>query len=115
VARPTRIELGEQERSELVGIARAEKRPWQEVRCAQIILHAPEELKDKPRASRPRRFPPEQVAAVKAVACELPVRYGFPLSRFSRVEFQRLLIELTVRQASASTIWRWLHDDALKA
>ena len=27
-------------------------------------------------------FPPEQVAAVKAVACELPVRYGLPLSRF---------------------------------
>ena len=28
-------------------------------------------------------FPPEQVAAVKAVACELPIRYGLPLSRFS--------------------------------
>ena len=59
-------------------------------------------------------FPPERVAAVKAVACELPIRYGLPLSRFSRTELHRLVIELAVTGASASTIWRWLHDDALK-
>jgi hypothetical protein len=59
-------------------------------------------------------FPPEQVAAVKAVACELPIRYGLPLSRFSRIELHRLVIELAVSEASASTIWRWLHDDALR-
>ena len=41
-------------------------------------------------------FPPEQVAAVKAVACELPVRYGLPLGRFSRTELYRLVIELAV-------------------
>ena len=51
---------------------------------------------------------------MKAVACELPVRYGLPLSRFSRTELHRLVIELSVCEASASTIWRWLHDDALK-
>ena len=73
-----------------------------------------EGLKDKPRAGRPRRFPPEQVAAVKAVACELPVRYGLPLGRFSRTELYRLVIELAVTDASASTIWRWLHEDAIK-
>jgi hypothetical protein len=59
-------------------------------------------------------FPPDQVAAVKAVACELPIRYGLPLSRFSRTEPRRLVIELAVADASASTVWRWLHDDALK-
>ena len=52
--------------------------------------------------------------AVKAVACELPIRYGLPLSRFSRTELHQLVIELAVSEASASTIWRWLHDDALK-
>ena len=58
--------------------------------------------------------PREQVAAVKAVACELPVRYGLPLGRFSRTELYRLVIELAVTDASASTIWRWLHEDAIK-
>ena len=29
-------------------------------------------------------FPPEQVAEVKALACELPKTHGLPLSRFSR-------------------------------
>ena len=58
--------------------------------------------------------PPEQVAAVKAVACELPARYGLPLGRFSRTELYRLVIELAVTDASASTIWRWLHEDAIR-
>jgi DDE superfamily endonuclease len=59
-------------------------------------------------------FPPEQVAEVKAIACELPAAHGRPLSRFSRTELHRLVIERGVCDASASTIWRWLHDDAIK-
>jgi DDE superfamily endonuclease len=59
-------------------------------------------------------FPPQQVAEVKAVACELPATHGLPLSRFSRAELHRLVIERGVTDASASTIWRWLHDDAIK-
>jgi hypothetical protein len=59
-------------------------------------------------------FPPQQVAEVKAIACELPLAHGLPLSRFSRVELHRLVIERGVTDASASTIWRWLHEDAIK-
>jgi hypothetical protein len=44
----------------------------------------------------------------------LPVTHGVPLSRFSRTELHRLVIERGVTEASASTIWRWLHDDAIK-
>jgi hypothetical protein len=59
-------------------------------------------------------FPPEQVAEVKAVACELPATHGVPLSRFSRTELHRLVVERGVTAASASTIWRWLAEDAIK-
>jgi hypothetical protein len=59
-------------------------------------------------------FPPEQVAEVKAIACELPRTHQLPLSRFSRVELHRLVIERGATEASASTIWRWLHEDAIK-
>jgi hypothetical protein len=51
---------------------------------------------------------------VKALACELPATRGLPLSRFSRTELHRLVVERGLSEASASTIWRWLHDDALK-
>jgi hypothetical protein len=74
-------------------------------------------LKDSPtnRARAARAvFPPEQVAEVKALACELPGTHGLPLSRFSRTELHRLVIERGVSEASASTIWRWLCEDALK-
>ena len=59
-------------------------------------------------------FPPEQVAEVKAIACELPVTLGLPLSRFTRTELHRLVIERGVTDASATTIWRWLAEDAIK-
>lgn len=51
---------------------------------------------------------------MKALACELPATHGLPLGCFSRTELHRLVIERGVTAASASTIWRWLHDDALK-
>ena len=59
-------------------------------------------------------FPPEEVAQVKAVACELPNALGVPISRFSRAELHRLVVERGVTEASAATIARWLAEDALK-
>ncbi len=59
-------------------------------------------------------FPPQQVAQVKAIACELPRDLGVPLSRFSRAELHRLVIERAVCDASASTIARWLAEDAIR-
>src|SRR5881409_775474 len=59
-------------------------------------------------------FPPEQIAEVKAIACALPRTQGVPLSRFSRAELHRLVIERGACEASASTIARWLAEDALK-
>lgn len=59
-------------------------------------------------------FPPEQVAEVTAIACELPASSGLPLSRYSRTELHRLVIERGITDASATTIWRWLHDAAIK-
>jgi hypothetical protein len=51
---------------------------------------------------------------VKAIACSLPRSQGVPLSRFSRAELHRLVIERGVCEASAATIARWLREDALK-
>jgi hypothetical protein len=54
------------------------------------------------------------VAEVKAIACEVPATHGLPLGRFTRTELHRLVIERGVTDASATTIWRWLHEDAIK-
>jgi hypothetical protein len=48
------------------------------------------------------------------MACELPATHGVPLSRFSRAELHRLVVERGLTDASASTIWRWLSEDAIK-
>ena len=58
-------------------------------------------------------FPPEQVAEVKAVACEPPSQ-GAPLSRRSVADVHRLTVERGIADASVSTIVRWLREDAIK-
>jgi hypothetical protein len=63
----------------------------------------------------PRSFPPEQVAHVKAIACELPAKHGRPLSRFSLSEIvAAVLADDTIAQIGRTTIWRILHQDGLR-
>jgi hypothetical protein len=59
-------------------------------------------------------FPPEQIAEVKAVACEPPAQQGVALSRRSVADVHRLVIERGIVDASVSTIVRWLHQDAIR-
>jgi transposase len=72
-------------------------------------------LADRDRPGRPPRFTPMQVAEVKAMACQLPVESGVPLSRWTGPE----LADEAVRRGlldtvSAATVRRWLADDVLK-
>ncbi|MER7836915.1 helix-turn-helix domain-containing protein [Streptomyces sp. NPDC096040] len=72
-------------------------------------------MADRRRSGRPARFTPGQVAEAKALACQLPAETGVPLSRWSCSE---PAAELTARQItdsiSASTVRRWLRQDALR-
>lgn len=63
----------------------------------------------------PPFFPPRVIAEVKALACQLPVQLGLPLSRFSRSELRRFVLEQgIVAEISGTTIWRWLSEDAIR-
>jgi hypothetical protein len=60
-------------------------------------------------------FPPQVMVEVKALACELPYIHGIPLSRFSINDIrQEVLARGIVAQISGSTLWRWLHSDAIR-
>jgi transposase len=72
-------------------------------------------LADRKRTGRPARFTAVQVAEVKALACQLPAHTGAPLSRWSCPELARQAAALGIAESvSASTVRRWLHQDALK-
>jgi len=79
-------------------------------------LGIPECLQDKPRSGRPPVYSPQQVVGVKAIACELPAKYDLPLSRFSIAEITAYAVDQGVvpEEISPTTIWRWLHQDALR-
>lgn len=52
---------------------------------------------------------------VKALACELPATHGQPLSRWSVDELTRHVCQSgLVANLSHSTLWRWLHEDAIR-
>ncbi|MEV0424842.1 IS630 family transposase [Streptosporangium canum] len=72
-------------------------------------------LADRKRSGRPPSFTALQTAQVKALACQLPAETGAPLSRWSCPELAREAVARHIAPAlSASTVRRWLHEDAIK-
>ncbi len=71
--------------------------------------------KNVPDRVAPGLFPPELVVQVKALACELPTQHDVPLSRWSLDELTRHVCQSgLVAQLSQTTLWRWLHEDAIR-
>src|ERR1019366_8400974 len=63
----------------------------------------------------PGLFPPDLVVQIKALACELPAKHGLPLSRWSTDDLVRQIRQSgLVASISGSTLWRWLHEDAIR-
>jgi transposase len=94
-----------------LGVGLDTVRKWRRRFCQQGV----DGLTDRPRSGRPRRFAPVVVAEVKALACALPAETGTPLSRWSCPELAREAVHRGItEQVSASTIRRWLAEDALK-
>src|SRR5712664_799942 len=71
--------------------------------------------KNVPDRVAPGLFPRELVVQVKALACELPAQHDVPLSRWSLAELSRHVCQSgLVAQLSQTTLWRWLHEDAIR-
>src|SRR3990172_8288295 len=65
--------------------------------------------------SPPGFSPPEVVVQVKALACELPSKFGVPLSRWSTQDLAAQVRQSgLVASVSGITVCRWLHEDAIR-
>lgn len=63
----------------------------------------------------PGLFPPDLIVQVKAWACELPATHDLPLSRWSTTDLAREVCQSgLIASISGSTLWRWLHQDAIR-
>ena len=52
---------------------------------------------------------------IKALACEMPAVRGLPLARFSCADIAREAQHCgIVARISDTTVWRWLHEDAIR-
>jgi len=78
-------------------------------------LSAVQCLEDRPRSGRPAKFTPLAVSQIKAVACERPAQLKLPLSRFSVSEVRNWVLKAEIVSGiSVSTVWRLLHQDAIR-
>jgi transposase len=94
-----------------LGICEDTVRKWRRRYCEGGL----DGLTDDPRPGRPRKFPARVVAEVKALACEPPAGSGKPLARWTCPELAReAAASGIVASVSASTVRRWLADDAIK-
>jgi hypothetical protein len=68
-----------------------------------------------PGARDPALFSPQAIVAIKALACELPTELGLPFSRLSVAEVARqVILRGIVIAISVATVWRYLHEDAIR-
>jgi transposase len=94
-----------------LGVCDGTVRKWRRRYCQQGL----DGMADAPRPGRPRKFAAHVAVEVKALACELPITTGKPLARWSCPELAREAAARGITPAiSASTIRRWLAEDALK-
>lgn len=94
-----------------LGVCDDTVRKWRRRYCQ----HGLDGMADAPRPGRPRKFAAHVAVEVKALACELPITTGTPLARWSCPELAREAAACGITPAiSASTIRRWLAEDALK-
>src|SRR6266545_565656 len=88
---------------------------WLACGASASLRNAWQVWKNVPDRVAPGRFPPELIVQVKALACELPATHNIPLSRWSLDELTRHVCQSgLVAQLSNSTLWRWLHEDAIR-
>ena len=84
---------------------------WRKRFCEQRL----DGLSDRKRSGRPRVFAAEVVAEVKAMACQPPEQRQVPLSRWSSAELAaQAVTDGLVESVSASTVRRWLAEDAIQ-
>ena len=94
-----------------LGVCDDTVRKWRRRYCQRGL----DGMADAPRPGRPRKFAAHVAVEVKALACELPITTGTPLARWSCPELAREAAARGITPAiSASTIRRWLAEDALK-
>jgi transposase len=94
-----------------LGVCEDTARKWRRRYCQGGLAG----LADAPRPGRPRTFPARVAAEVKALACEPPAGSGRPLARWTCPELARQAAAAgIVTSVSASTVRRWLADDAIK-
>jgi transposase len=81
----------------------------------RFVEHGLAGLADRKRPGRPRSFAAPVVAEVKAMACRPPAAREVPLSRWSSAELAaQAVAEGLAVSVSASTVRRWLAEDAIK-
>lgn len=88
---------------------------WSACGASAFFTNASRVWKNAPDPDDPGFFPPEVVIEIKALACELPVSRGLPLSRMSMSDVAREVRNAgIVASISDKTVWRWLHEDAIR-
>ena len=88
---------------------------WSANGVSDFSTNASPGWRNAPGPDAPGLFPPEVVVQVKALACELPVSRGLPLSRMSIADVAREVRSAgIVASISDKTVWRWLHEDAIR-
>lgn len=102
-------EMGNEAAAELVGLSPRQVQRWRHRWAAGDFS-----IEDLEGRGRQAAFSPLDQALIRALACETVAETGLPLSRQSIADLTGRAVQTLGKPVSRSTVWRILHEDAIK-
>jgi len=85
--------FGARQVSQILGVSRDTVQRWRKRWVDSKHKNVKERLEDAPRPGAPVTYTPEQICAIVALACELPIESGRPITHWTQEELANEVIK----------------------
>ena len=106
---------GSRKVSRILGISRDAVQRWRKRWVDSKLKNVKERLEDAPRPGAPVTYTPEQICAIVALACELPIESGRPITHWTQEELALEVIKRGIaKHISPRSVARFLNEANLQ-
>ena len=107
--------IGARKVSRILGVSRDTVQRWRKRWVDPKLKDVRERLKDAPRPGAPVTYTPEQICAIVALACELPLDCGRPITHWTQEELANEVIKRGIVEfISPRSVARFLNEANLQ-
>ena len=102
--------FGSRRVSRILGVSRVTQQRWRKRWVESKHKNIKERLEDEPRPGAPATYTAEPICAIVALACELPIEFGRPITHWTQIDIANEVIKRgIVEYISPRSVARFCH------